>query len=87
MFTITEKGYGIKNSTGDLLDSVLSDIDAGPQFEQLNSTMAQVAYYLYQRFEENKAPLALVSTDNFPHNGDRLKESLRVIINGWVEKG
>ncbi|MCG4788004.1 mannitol dehydrogenase family protein, partial [Roseburia faecis] len=32
-------------------------------------------------------PIAMLSTDNFSQNGDRLKESILTIANGWLENG
>ena len=42
-----------------------------------------VAALLYERFLAGAYPIALVSTDNCSHNGDRLKES----ITGFAKKG
>ena len=40
---------------------------------------------MYCRYKKGAKGIALVSTDNFSHNGDRLKESLKTIVSGWVE--
>lgn len=83
--TITEKGYVVKDIAGNLLPYIQEDIQAGADIAKLNSTLAQLAYFLYCRFQKGGKGIALLSTDNFSHNGDRLKESLQVIIRGWVE--
>ncbi|MFD1900752.1 mannitol dehydrogenase family protein [Enterococcus termitis] len=85
--TITEKGYGVKDSAGQLLKTVESDINVGPKYDELTNTMSQLAYFLLKRYEAGKLPLALVSTDNFSHNGDRLKEALKTVVMGWVSLG
>lgn len=85
--TITEKGYATKNSAGKVLSVIADDIRSGPKFELLKTTMGQLAYFLYQRFRNGAAPLAVVSTDNFSHNGDRLKEAVQIIVEGWLAEG
>ena len=52
-FTITEKGYSLKNGAGELLPSVAADFAAGPS--SVTSYMGKVASLLYERFlAENK---------------------------------
>jgi len=82
--TITEKGYAIKDSDGKLLADAAHDIEIGPFFEQLENTMAKLTYLLYERFLTQKLPLAMVSTDNFSQNGDRLKTAILEIAKGWA---
>ena len=84
--TITEKGYAVKDVQGNLTPEAESDIEVGPNFRQLKTTMGQLAYLMYCRYKSSAAPLALVSTDNFSHNGQRFKDSLLVIIQGWIDK-
>ncbi|MDR2465500.1 MAG: mannitol dehydrogenase family protein [Streptococcaceae bacterium] len=85
--TITEKGYTVKNIDGALTEQAALDIQNGPVFEKLESTMGKVAYLMFKRFENGAAPLALVTTDNFSHNGERFKTSILTIAKGWVESG
>lgn len=85
--TITEKGYAIKDSSGILLAQTASDIEKGPIFEKLENTMAKLAYLLYSRFLEGRLPIAMVSTDNFSQNGDRLKEAVLEVAKGWEKAG
>lgn len=66
-FTITEKGYALKNASGDFFPFVQADIDNGP--EKTTGAMAIVCAMLLHRFENGKAPLAVVSMDNCSHNG------------------
>ena len=85
--TITEKGYGTTDSSGNLLPVVAADIAAGPDFSKLQTTIAQLAYFTYLRYQANQTPLALVSTDNFSHNGQRLKDAINKVVSGWLEAG
>ena len=73
-FTITEKGYSLKNGAGELLPSVAADFAAGPS--SVTSYMGKVASLLYERFLAGEKPFAMVSTDNCSHNGEKL-DSLR----------
>ena len=84
-FSITEKGYAIKDMNGNLLPSTLKDISGGPDYATTN--MGALTYLLYQRFQAGSKPLALVSTDNFSENGKKLEDAVRVIAQGWVDNG
>ena len=68
-FTITEKGYSLKNGAGELLPSVAADFAAGPS--SVTSYMGKVASLLYERFLAGEKPFAMVSTDNSSHNGEK----------------
>lgn len=88
-FTITEKGYQIENASG-YLPQIKKDMLAGP--EQAKSYMGCLTALCYIRYLAGKLPLALVSMDNFSHNGDRLKKAVLTIAKEWeknnlTEKG
>lgn len=83
-FTITEKGYAVKDASGNPLSYIERDIHSGPL--DATSTMGLLCAGLLKRYEEGKAPLTLVSMDNCAFNGDKLKEAVRFFINVWVEK-
>lgn len=85
--TITEKGYAVKDSNGKLLNQVIQDIQAGPDFNKLQNTMAKLTYLLVERYQAGALPIAVVSTDNFSHNGDQLKSSVLEIAKGWLKQG
>ena len=68
-FTITEKGYALKNAAGAFFPFVQADIDNGP--DKATGAMAIVCAMLLHRFESGKAPLAVVSMDNCSHNGEK----------------
>ena len=84
-FTITEKGYAVKNPAGEALPFIQAEISAPPA--QAKTTMGKVAAGLYARFLKNAAPIALVSMDNCSHNGDKLKDAVLFIAKAWLEKG
>lgn len=80
-FTITEKGYALRDAVGELLPYVAEEIAAGP--EGATSTMGIVAALLLARFNAGAAPLALVSTDNFSQNGRRFRDAILTVAEGW----
>ncbi|MCR4991099.1 MAG: mannitol dehydrogenase family protein [Lachnospiraceae bacterium] len=84
-FTITEKGYVVKDSTGGLLPAVKEDIKAGP----LNTTsyMGKIVSLLYKRYLASEKPIAFVSMDNCSHNGDKLYDAVLTYAKGWVKEG
>nr|WP_295974624.1 mannitol dehydrogenase family protein [uncultured Bacillus sp.] len=83
-FTITEKGYGLKNSNGNFFSVVAEDIQNGP--EKAQHTMSIVVSLLYKRFLAGELPIAMVSTDNFSQNGQRFKDSVLTITKEWQNK-
>ncbi|MDR6939912.1 mannitol dehydrogenase family protein [Arcanobacterium hippocoleae] len=85
-FTITEKGYVIEDSSGALQESVVAAFTKDPLTYHPN-TMVLVAAGLYARFTAGAAPITLLSTDNFSHNGDKLRKSVLTIVDGWVASG
>ena len=84
-FTITEKGYALKNAAGDFFPFIQADIDNGP--EKATSAMAVVCALLNHRFVTCKAPLAVVSMDNCSHNGEKLRSSILTMAQEWQKKG
>ena len=84
-FTITEKGYSLKDGSGNLLPLVEKDMMNGP--EKPESYIGKVAALLYHRFSSGKLPIAFVSTDNCSHNGDKLKAAMVGIAEAWIKNG
>ena len=84
-FTITEKGYALKDSKGEFFSFIREDIDNGP--EKAISAMAVTAALLYERFKACKAPIAVVSMDNCSHNGEKLRNSITEMVTEWNKKG
>lgn len=84
-FTITEKGYSLVNGRGEQLPDVTADFAAGP--EKPASYMGKVASLLYARYKAGEKPMAMVSTDNCSHNGDKLYAAIEAFAKAWVENG
>ncbi len=84
-FTITEKGYALKNQAGIYFEQVTKDIANGP--EKSTHTISIVTALLYQRFLAGKLPIAMVSTDNFSQNGKRFKNVVLEIAEQWEKNG
>lgn len=83
-YTITEKGYDIFDSSGNISENVLSDIENDPK--KSNHLMVNTVGFLYTRFKEN-FPITLLSIDNLSHNGDVLKNSIVTIAKEYVKRG
>lgn len=84
-FTITEKGYSLKDAKGEYLANVAADFESGP--EHAGSYIGKLAALLYQRFLAGALPIALVSMDNCSHNGTKLYEAVNEFAKVWTEKG
>ena len=84
-FTITEKGYSLVDGKGEMLKAVVDDFAAGP--EKPASYLGKVAALMYARYQSGKKPMALVSTDNCSHNGDKLYAALIAFAKAWAENG
>ena len=84
-FTITEKGYALKNAANEYFPYISADIEKGP--DSASSAMAQVTSLLYHRFKNGALPLAVVSMDNCSHNGEKLQNSVMTLANEWCKRG
>ena len=84
-FTITEKGYALRDADGMLFEAAKKDMENGPSHPL--TCMGFIASLLWERFNAGRYPLALVSMDNCSHNGDKLKSSVLEIIDAWAGKG
>lgn len=84
-FTITEKGYSLRDMEGKLLGIVEQDMEAGP--DAPHHAMSVVASLLFTRFQNGGAPIALCSMDNCSHNGAKLKSSVTEIAGAWQSRG
>ena len=82
-FTITEKGYSICNGKGEILPDIQEDFKEGPQ--KPKSYMGKIASLLYARYLAGEKPIAMVSTDNCSHNGDKLCAAVEAFAEGWKE--
>ncbi len=84
-FTITEKGYSLVNPAGELLAAVKDDFVNGPSKPQ--SYIGKVAALLYERFLAGEKKIAMVSTDNCSHNGDKLFDAVIAFAKEWTKNG
>ncbi|EFT95505.1 mannitol dehydrogenase family protein [Enterococcus faecalis] len=82
--TITEKGYGLKNTDGHFSTMAQADIDNGPT--KAKHTIGILVALLYKRFLAGELPIAMVSTDNFSQNGKRFLNSVNILAQAWQEK-
>jgi len=83
-FSITEKGYDLKTIDGSFKANILKEFDDG--IDKPASAMTKLTALMYERYKNNKAPIALVSTDNFSHNGDKLKDTIITVANEWKSR-
>ena len=84
-FTITEKGYSLVNAAGDTLPAVKEDFENGP--EAPKSYIGKVSALLYARYQAGEKKIAMVSTDNCSHNGDKLYAAVHAFAKNWTENG
>ena len=84
-FTITEKGYSLVNAAGETLPAVKEDFADGP--EAPKSYIGKVSALLYARYKAGEKKIAMVSTDNCSHNGDKLYAAVHAFAKNWVENG
>ena len=84
-FTITEKGYSLRNAKNELVPPVVADMENGP--EACKSFMGQLASMLLKRKAACGKPLAMVSMDNCSHNGEKLQMAILEIAKAWLDAG
>ena len=84
-FTITEKGYALRNAEGNYFGYVQADLANGP--EKVTGAMGIVTAMLYARYQAGKLPLSLVSMDNVARNGEKLRNSVMETAMVWKEMG
>lgn len=82
-FTITEKGYSLVDGKGEQLKNVSEDFVNGP--DKPASYIGKVASLLYVRYKAGEKPIAMVSTDNCSHNGDKLYAAIDAFAKAWCE--
>lgn len=82
---ITEKGYDFRTMEGAIRPEIVAELDRGPSAP--GHVMLKLCAMLFERFKSGAAPIALVSTDNFSHNGDKLKAAMLSIAEEWKKRG
>ncbi|MDD4494448.1 MAG: mannitol dehydrogenase family protein [Eubacteriales bacterium] len=84
-FTITEKGYNLKNQNGEYYPYVLNDFEQGPG--KPIGYIGKVAALCYERYLAGGFPISFVSMDNCSKNGLRLYEALNTYAEEWEKRG
>lgn len=72
-------------SKGEYLPIIKKDIEEGPDFP--HHTMSIITSLLYARFKAGGHPIALVTTDNFSRNGEKVQDSIVSIAQAWLNNG
>ena len=84
-FTITEKGYALKNPAGEYFPGYVADFAAGPGKGTM--FLSRLTELLLHRYNSGKYPLAVVSMDNCSHNGEKIELAITTIAAEWVKNG
>ncbi|MDD3334169.1 MAG: mannitol dehydrogenase family protein [Eubacteriales bacterium] len=84
-FTITEKGYALRDLQGNLFPVVENDFAKGPS--EARHAMSIVVMLMLKRYQAGAFPMALVSMDNCSHNGEKLRCSIVEVAQAWVKNG
>ena len=84
-FTITEKGYLLRNAAGLSMPGVEDDFAAGPVLPK--SYIGKVVTLLHERYVNGELPVAMVSMDNCSHNGDKLYAAVNEFAKEWENRG
>ncbi len=86
-FTITERGYIVKDMSGNYLPFTEEAFKTPTLDKIYPSSMAILSALLLDRYNAGAYPLTLVSMDNFSHNGDKLFDSVKTFAEKWTENG
>jgi len=84
-FTITEKGYALKDVNGKFYPWIREEIGKGPAVA--TTAMGIITASLYERYLAGGHRIAVVSMDNCAHNGDVLKGAVTTMASEWQVKG
>lgn len=89
-FTITEKGYAIRNAVGELIPAIVEDMKLGPDEicgsdMKKHHLMSVITALSLKRKAACGAPLALVSMDNCSHNGEKIENAVMEIAGEWLK--
>ncbi len=84
-FTITEKGYALKDSAGEYFPWVRSGIENYAQ--EQSSIIGLLAKLLHKRFLAGMYPVTMVSMDNCSHNGTLLRNAVMEFAQAWLSAG
>jgi fructuronate reductase len=79
--SITEKGHDLRTIDGGFRPEILREFEAGKAAPV--HAMTKLCALCWERWKAGGRPLALLSTDNFSHNGDRLKDAVLTAAKEW----
>ncbi|MDR3248108.1 MAG: mannitol dehydrogenase family protein [Treponema sp.] len=83
--SITEKGYDLRTIDGAFRPDIIKEFEAGPAAPV--HAMVKLSALALERYKNGAAPITLLSTDNFSHNGDRLKDAVLTVAGEWKNCG
>jgi fructuronate reductase len=83
--SITEKGHELRAMDGGFRPEILKEFDAGTAAPV--HAMTKLCALCWERWKAGGGAVALLSTDNFSHNGDRLKETVLTVAKEWHKRG
>ena len=94
-FTITEKGYALRDAAGNIFPIVEADKNSDPgtvisdmsEGKQNHHLMSVITALTLRRKSVSGKPIALVSMDNCSHNGEKIENAVKEIAGAWLEKG
>ena len=94
-FTITEKGYALRDASGNIFPMVDADKKTNPKtiFEDMASgkqnhhLMSMITALTLKRKAVSGKPIALVSMDNCSHNGEKIENAVKEIAGAWESAG
>jgi len=84
-FTITEKGYVLRDARGIYFPWIMEELLVGPA--KATTTMGIVTANLYERYLAGGYPIAVVSMDNCARNGRVLKDAVLTLATEWQREG
>ena len=84
-FTITEKGYALKNPAGEYFPGYVEDFKNGPGKGSM--FLSRLCELMLCRYRKGAYPIALVSMDNCSHNGEKVQAAMTTIAHEWVANG
>ncbi|GHV78120.1 mannitol dehydrogenase [Spirochaetia bacterium] len=83
--SITEKGYDLRSMDGSFRPEILAEFEAGTAAPVHG--MIKLTALLLERYKKGGGrPVAMVSTDNFSHNGDKLRTAVLAVANEWKSR-
>jgi fructuronate reductase len=83
--SITEKGHDLRALDGGFRPEILREFEAGSAAPV--HAMTKLCALCLERWRAGAGALTLLSTDNFSHNGDRLREAVLGVAQEWRNRG